>query len=94
MSYRIEYDTLGGKYEVRNRGNGQFPMVWAAVLGLILLGTGLLWPETAEKLRGMLIPGEDAQTLEAFQNLTDVLRGGGTLADAVYAFCHCVIHGA
>ena len=93
MGYRIEYDALGGKYEVRNRDKGRLPLLPAA-LGLLLLGVAVFWPQGGQALRGMLIPGEDTLTIQAFQNMTDVLRGGGSLGDAVYTLCHAVIHGA
>lgn len=46
-----------------------------------------------QKFRSFLIPGEDAVTVQAFQNMTDDLRSGATLGDAVEAFCRFVIHG-
>lgn len=90
MGYRIEYDGRAGKYEVKPEGK---------VLPKFLLCAGILaaalclWPQEANKLRSFLIPGEDAVTVQAFQNMTDDLRSGATVGEAVEAFCRYVIHG-
>ena len=90
MGYRIEYDGRAGKYEVKREGKG-LPKV--LLCGVILIAALILWPQGAQKLRSFLIPGEDAVTVQAFHNMTDDLRSGATVGEAVEAFCRYVIHG-
>lgn len=92
MSYRIEYDSRAGKYEVR-KDMDLFPLVLAS-FGLFLLLTFCLWPTGAAELKAFLIPGEDAVTVAAFSAMTDDLRSGASIMDAVEAFCRSVIHGS
>lgn len=91
MSYRIEYDGREGKYEVRRTLKPMPKLLWVA--GILLASALCLQPGSAEKLRSRLIPGEDAVTVQAFQNLSSDLRSGATMAQAVEAFCRYVIHG-
>ena len=90
MGYRIEYDGRAGKYEVKPEGKG-LPKIF--LCGIIRVASLCLWPQGAQKLRSFLIPGEDAVTVQAFQNMTDDLRSGATVGEAVEAFCRYVIHG-
>ena len=90
MGYRIEYDGRAEKYEVKPEGKG-LPKIF--ICGAILLAALCLWPQGAEILRSCLIPGEDAVTVQAFRNMTDDLRSGATVGEAVEAFCRYVIHG-
>lgn len=92
MGYRIEYDTFVGKYEIREKKRTKWPLVMLAVSLLFLLTCGV-WTEGAQKLRSFLIPGDDAVTVQAFKSMTEDLRSGASLGDAVYTFCHYVIHG-
>ena len=90
MGYRIDYDGRAGKYEVKPEGR-VLPKIF--LCGIILAATLCLWPQGAKELRSFLIPGEDAVTVQAFQNMTDDFRGGATVGEAVEAFCRYVIHG-
>ena len=92
MSYRIEYDNRIGKYEVRKEQPKNISLLLiVSVLGVI--GGLLLWPEAGAALRTAIIPGDDAVTVQAFRNMTDDMRSGASVTDALYTFCHYVIHG-
>ena len=91
MGYRIEYDGQAGKYQVHEERK-RFPVLFLFTTGLIL-ATMFFWPQGVQELRSMLIPGDDALTLQAFQTMTDDLRSGATVGEAVEAFCRFVIHG-
>lgn len=93
MSYRIEYDGRIDKYEVVRNTKSRFPGLVTAAFGLFLLLTLCLWQEGAEQFKSILIPGEDAVTVQAFYNMTNDLRSGAGIRDAVYIFCQSVIHG-
>lgn len=95
MAYRIEYDTKAGKFEIRQDRQGSlFPMLLAVCFGLFVLLTFCFWEAGADFIRSVLIPGEDAATLEALRNLTADMRDGIPLGEAVEAFCRELIHGA
>ncbi len=91
MSYRIEYDIGAGKYEIRTQRRN-WPLIIAVSAAGLLLGACFA-PEFAAGLRSFLIPGEDAVTVQAFAAMTDDLRSGAGLWEAVEAFCRQVIHG-
>lgn len=93
MSYRIEYDERIDKYELVRNETSLFPKMLTASFGLFLLLTFCLWQEGAELLKSILIPGDDVVTVQAFRNMTNDLRSGAGLEDAVYTFCRCVIYG-
>lgn len=93
MGYRIEYDRGNRTYEVRREHSLALPLFLATCFCFFLLAAGSIWPEGAGMIRSMLIPGDDAVTVQAFQIMTDDLRSGATVSDAVEAFCRYVIHG-
>ena len=91
MGYRIEYDSCGSKYEIRREN---YFLLKIGFLMLLILALGLcLWPQGTRTLRSFLIPGEDAVTVQAFHTLTDDLRSGATIPDALEAFCQYVLYG-
>lgn len=94
MSYRIEYDGRIGKYEVRKKSEWSIPFLITLAFAAIISLSYVLWPEGHAWLQSYLIPGEDAVTIQAFQNLTNDLRSGAAVSEAVYSFCRFVIHGA
>lgn len=91
MSYRIEYDGRVGRYELREERHA-CPAI-LAVVGLFALLTFCFWPVGAERVRSFLIPGEDTVTIQAFSSMTEDLRGGAGIRDAIEGFCHRVVHG-
>lgn len=94
MGYRIEYDMGIGKFEVRENRKDKFPVLVAGAFVLFLLLTWSLWPEGAEVLRDILIPGDNAVTVQAMKDMSHNLKNGVALSDAVTAFCQDVIQGA
>lgn len=90
MGYRIVYDGREGKYEVRARSS--LPGIVLGMGCCILLVICCL-PGVAEKIRSVVIPGEDALTVAAFSAMQDDLRSGAGFWDAVEVFCRQVIHG-
>ena len=93
MGYRIEYDQKIGKYEVRKEKTKDHSMILVIAAVVILTGVMVLWPKAEDALFAAIIPGDDTVTVQAFQNMTDDMRSGAYLTDALYTFCHYVIHG-
>lgn len=93
MGYRIEYDGRIDKYEVTKDHSWRFPMLTFGAFILFAVLTYHFWPEGSAQLRALLIPGDDAVTVQAFHNMTDDLRSGASVTEALYAFCRYVIHG-
>ena len=91
MSYRIEYDSSVGKYEVRPV-RSRFFSVLVMVIAALMLAALLRAPQGLAALRTFLIPGEDSITLHAFQCMTTDLHNGASLYEAIYDFCRIVIH--
>ena len=92
MSYRIQYDSKTAKYEVTAKKTRNFP-VFISVLAMLFLLVFTLRSEVLSQIRSVLIPGEDAVTVQAFQTMYADLRSGSGLYDAFYDFCRLVIHG-
>lgn len=93
MGYRIEYDIGTGSYEVRKSISGRLGLLTSICFGLFLLLSSWFWPEGIAFIRDLVIPGDDAVTIQAFQNLTQELGGGAGIREAVAAFCNEVIRG-
>lgn len=93
MSYRIEYDRGKSKYEVTKDNTSRFSLILTTAIVSIILFTLSCWPEGAEKLKSVLIPGEDMVTVQAFQTMKQDLLSGASIEDSVEAFCKSVIHG-
>ena len=94
MGYRIEYDNRVGKYEIHSTRPQAFP--WLLLLSLLMfaLMTFCFWEEGAAVLSEALIPGDEEITQRAWSSLTDDLKSGAELREAVTVFCREVIHGA
>ncbi len=91
MSYRIEYDSRINKYEVKQEKN-LFPMFLVLSFMVISL-IFCIQPGMLDAVRSFLIPGEDTVTMQAFSAMSDDLRSGAGLWEAVEVFCRGVIHG-
>lgn len=90
MSYRIEYDSVLGKYEVRRNKSWKLFLLPAISCIVLLLAFS---PHIRELLQTILIPGEDAVTVLAFQTMANDLRSGAGLYEALFDFCSMVLHG-
>lgn len=94
MAYRIDYGTAGNHRKTLHR---QLPksliktslLVLALIAGAVTVKVvGLTW------VRDVLLPGDPEVTASALQNMTDGLRNGDSLLDAVTAFCREIIANA
>lgn len=94
MGYRIEYDNRVGKYEIHRMRPRTFP--WLLLLSVLLFAllTFGFWEEGAAVLSEALIPGDEEITQRAWSLLTDDLKSGAELREALTVFCREVIHGA
>lgn len=93
MAYVIEY---GGQVPAGHLVAKKKHYGWLAAVGcLVLVGAvQYFYPEIMEQVKQLLIPGEDAVTVQAFENMVEGLRDGGSLSDCVTVFCREVIYGA
>ena len=94
MDYQVEYDSVGKEEKQkpdRHRVSGVIAvvMVCVLVLGAVTIKTvGLPWVES------VLIPGDPEITASAWQQMIEDLRKGGSMTDAVTAFCREIIENA
>ena len=92
MSYQIVYGSEKkppehpGKHSLRTS-------LAAGILLIVLVGT-LRFTGIGTMLWQKLIPGDPEVTTAAFQNMTEYLRNGRSISDAVVVFCETVIEGA
>lgn len=92
MSYRIEYDAVGGIKDGKNtKQKGIFAVCLVAglVTGAVLIKTvGLSW------VQEVLMPGDPVVTAAALEGMLEDLKCGSSLVDAVTAFCREILLGA
>ena len=95
MGYRIVYGP--DMQTARTKGNRHL-RIRLMTAGFLLLGcilARLLWPEGAQVLREVLLPGPASIAEQAFAILADRIREGEPVGEAVESFCRYVIsHGA
>lgn len=94
MAYRIEYDSLNRKYEISSPNRSHFPVLLVGAVTAFFLLTASFWPEGWTTLRDILIPGDDAVTLQALESMSDNLRSGMELEEAITSFCREIMDGA
>jgi len=91
MGYRIEYDRGTQSFEIEKDSSLRFPVLVFACFCIFLLLCSWFWPEGISFIRDVIIPGDDAVTVQALENLTAELRAGTAWREAVTAFCHEVL---
>lgn len=86
MGYKIVY----GKQKIR-----KFSFKKCIILSCCALSAAmLLWPGGRSLLQELLLPGDAQVTASALETLVLELEQGGSMADAVTAFCQEVVAGA
>ena len=94
MGYRIEYDTDTKYYEITPESKPRQSILTGISFGIFLAATFLFWPEGAQFLQEVLIPGDNAVTLKAFEALAENFAAGMGLREAAEAFCTEILSGA
>lgn len=90
MAYRIEYGDAGSvKLPVKPVRRKKTAMV-AVMIGVLFLALMLI-PQGRMMVRNAVLPGNEAVTAEALQDLAADLRAGEELSDAVTTFCRYII---
>lgn len=91
MAYTVRY-TQPGSME-RNKipaSEGRRKILIAVLLAVLMLfGTGRLLSDS--KVQELLIPGDPAVTKQAFTEMTQSIRDGQPVDDAIVAFCRQII---
>ena len=94
MAYRIDYSSAG------NQRKPMHPRLSAPVIKTTLFVVAVIAGAVAIKtigltwVRDILLPGDPEVTAAALQNMTDGLRSGDSLLDAVTAFCREIVANA
>lgn len=93
MSYRIDYQPVGMIGHAQKR-SVRVCSLTAILFLLFLLLINLFWPYGRNVLQGLLFSGDPAVTVAALDGLTDELRSGVTLTEALRTFCRFIMtHG-
>lgn len=90
MGYKIEYDSgTATRVAVRDSRKKKKWLAWSLAVAVIV---GVLaFPQGREALRGIFLPGDEAVTAQALQDLVTDLRAGEGVSEAMTAFCQQVI---
>lgn len=89
MSYRIDYQ---GPKKVRGAEKRRLGL--PALIGLcflLIIGAWAVWPEGAAVLKELLIPGDNAVTVGALEEMAAGLGAGESLCAAFSGFCRQVM---
>lgn len=90
MGYRIDYGTHGGgKFPLKPRRIRKKWVVTGIFVGLFALS--MLHSEVRMGVRDAVLPGDEAVTAAALQELVSDLQAGEDYSQAVTAFCESVI---
>ncbi|MBO5129740.1 MAG: hypothetical protein J6B95_05290 [Oscillospiraceae bacterium] len=93
MAYRIDYGSGIRNQRTKRGGVLRLQTMTAACLLIFTLVVSRIWPEGTQQLRQYLLPGEQpVQT--AFLEMTEQLRSGVSVEDALTAFCIHIIEDA
>ena len=92
MSYQIVY----GSEKKPQKQPGKHSLRTGLTAGIILIALmGVLrFTGIGTMLWQKMIPGDPEITTAAFENMTEYLRNGRSISDAVVVFCQTVIEGA
>ena len=93
MSYKIVYDNMEGKYEIRRTSGGRIWIMTLSALAIFLVLTCSFWSEGAAVIRKTIVSEELTRCLQAMGMLTDDLRCGASITDSVEAFCREILYG-
>lgn len=88
MGYRIVYGA--DPFIEQKPGKRHLRSLTAGFALAFLILVRCFWPQGTALLRRVLLPGDMA----AFQQMTDEIRAGEPIADAVTAFCRSVVEEA
>ena len=94
MSYQIAYpgtNHMEQNYTQRTKKNKIFPVV--VILCVTILAV-LVYTLGLDAVSSFLIPGNDAVTVAAFEQMQADLKGGMPVKDAVTVFCKEIIESA
>ena len=88
MSYQINYDPSRRRkfYTTKHKKKPG----WILIVAVVALSVTIFHKD----LKHVLIPGDKQVTSAAFSDLTENLRAGESLKDAVTTFCREIIDGA
>lgn len=93
MGYRVEYGPVKKVRGLEKRFS-RVSALTALFLLLFFLLAGNFWPRGAEVIRKLVFPGDPAVTASALEVMTDQLREGEELSDALHCFCVRILEGA
>ena len=92
MSYQIVYGPQKRPIKKSNKQSLRTGIITGILLIAVL--AALKITGYSHMIRQIILPGDAEVTASAFQNMTDALKNGNGLPQAITAFCETVIKGA
>ncbi len=90
MGYRVEYGSVKKVRGSETRAPRAAAFT-ALFFLLFLLLVNTFWPQGAEMLRDIVLPGDPAVTAAALEEFTMELKDGAKLSGAFTAFCQRIL---
>ena len=93
MGYRVDYQPVK-KVRLAEKRHSRVLALTGLCLLLFFLLVNSLWPQGAQTLREILIPGDAAVTTAALEDFAQELGAGETLRSALETFCRRILQEA
>lgn len=92
MSYQVVYPG-GQEKQPKKKPTAFVLMLCGCILAFVLL-TARFWPEGAQAMQKLLLPGDAAVTAAALEDFAGELQAGEQLSGALENFCRSILENA
>ncbi len=92
MSYQVVYPG-GQEKQPKKKPTSFVLMLCGCILAFVLL-TARFWPEGAQVMQQLLLPGDAAVTAAALEDFAAELQAGEQLSGALENFCRSILENA
>lgn len=93
MGYRIDYQGMKKIRHAEKRRSRRLALTGLMFLMFLCL-THTFWPEGWHCLERALLTGDTAVTAAALESLSEELKGGEDILEALQRFCRSILEGA
>lgn len=94
MGYCMVYDSDKKQRESRSGSGTRILLMTIGFLMAFVMTVNRLWPAGRTLLQNVLLPGDSEVSGQALSELTENLREGLSVAEAVEAFCRDILENA
>ena len=93
MSYRIQYGFVSKHHKLYNKVSGKGSLIGLFLMVCLVLFC-VFWESAKSVLMDLVIPGDTAVTVAAFEHMTEKLKAGEGVIESFRSFCREILTGA